>query len=102
MQDNALGYVANDTIIYMATKGLYYIFWLANSPNFNSIEDECEKMKKYIEEKYPEIHRSCKTLREVVKEAWNAVAYENIIDLIKSMLDRCKAVIAAGGWHTEY
>jgi hypothetical protein len=37
-----------------------------------------------------------------VKEAWNAVAYENIIDLIKSMLDRCKAVIAAGGWHTEY
>jgi hypothetical protein len=91
MQDNVLGYVANDTIIYMATKGLYYIFWLANSPNFNSIE-----------EKYPEIHRSCKTLREVVKEAWNAVAYGNIIDLIKSMLDRCKAVIAAGGWHTEY
>jgi hypothetical protein len=48
MQDNVLGYVANDTIIYMATKGLYYIFWLANSPNFNSIEDECEKMKNIL------------------------------------------------------
>jgi hypothetical protein len=68
----------------------------------NLIEDIWEKMKDYIEEKYLEIHRSYSKLRVVVLEAWEAIAYADVLDLIRSMPARCKAVIDAGGWHTEY
>ena len=86
----------------MASKGLYPIFWPANSPDLNPIEDIWEKVKDYIGEKYPDIHRSYPKLRRAVQEAWEAVAYEDILDLIRSMPERCKAVIEAQGWHTKY
>jgi hypothetical protein len=59
-------------------------------------------MKDYIEEYYPEIYRSYPKLRAAVTEAWNTIAHEDILDLIRSMSNRCRAVIAAEGWHTEY
>lgn len=102
MQDNASGHTAKNTLAYMAQKGLYPIFWPANSPDLNPIEDMWEKMKDYIEEHYPEIHRSYPKLRATVIEAWNAIAHEHVLDLIRSMPDRCRAVIKAEGWHTEY
>jgi transposase len=102
MQDNARGHSAKDTIVYMANKGLYPIFWPANSPDLNPIEDIWEKMKDCIEEKASKIHRSYKKLREVVEEAWNTVAHEDILELIRSMPKRCQAVIDAKGWHTEF
>jgi transposase len=79
----------------MADRGLYLIFWPANSPDLNPIEDLWEKIKDYIEEHYPKIYRLYKKLREAVVEAWNTIKHEDILSLIRSMLERCKAVIAA-------
>ena len=102
MQDNASGHAAKDTLAYLASLGLRPICWLANSPDLNPIEDVWEKMKDYIEQHYPEIHRSYAKLRAAVTEAWNAIVHEDILDLIKSMPERCNAVIVAEGWHREY
>ena len=55
-----------------------------------------------MEQKYPEIHRSYPKLRAAVVEAWGSIAHEDILDLIRSMPKRCKAVIEAEGWHTTY
>jgi hypothetical protein len=102
VQDNASGHAVKDTLVYLASFGLRPIYWPANSPDLNPIEDIWEKMKDYIEEHNLEIHRSCPKLRAAVIEAWNAIVHEDILDLIKSMPDRCRAVIAGEGWHTEY
>jgi hypothetical protein len=52
-------------------------------------------MKDYIIKYYPEIHRSYLKLSAVVAEAWNITAHGYILDLIKSMPDRCKTIIKA-------
>lgn len=82
-------------------KAYTLFFWPANSPDLNPIETLWNKIKDYIEGRYPEIHRSYPKLRAAVVEAWNAVAHKDILDLIRSMPERCKAVIDAEGWHTS-
>lgn len=59
-------------------------------------------MKDYIEEQYPDVHRSYSRLREAVIEAWNSITLEQIQELIGTMHERCQAVIDARGGHTKY
>lgn len=102
MQDNAKPHAAKATLEDMNRRGLIPIFWPANSPDLNPIETLWDRMKDYIQDKYPEIHRSYADLRVAVLEAWESISQEEVIDLIKSMPDRCQAVIDADGWHTKY
>jgi len=102
MQDNAGAHAAKDTLIEMQVQGVIPMYWPANSPDLNPIETVWNWMKDYIQAKYGEIHRSYPRLREAVIEAWNAVTDEQVKELIKSMHDRCQAVIDAEGWHTKY
>jgi hypothetical protein len=59
-------------------------------------------MKNYIEEKYPDYHRSYNRLRETVHEAWKSISKETIQALIRGMGDRCIEVILAEGCPTKY
>jgi ketohexokinase/beta-glucosidase len=103
MQDNAAGHAAKATLQHMREHNLIPIYWPANSPDLNPIETLWDKIKDYyIQEKYPDIHRSYPRLRAAVCEAWNSITEEDIQDLIKSMHNRCQAVIDAEGWHTKY
>jgi Transposase. len=102
MQDNAGGHAAGDTLAFMREKGLMPIFWPALSPDLNPIETLWNRIKDIIEEKDPEIHRSYPRLRKAIIEAWNSITDEEIRDLIRTMHDRCQAVIDADGWHTKY
>lgn len=89
MQDNATEHATKDTLVYIANKGLYPIFWPANSPDLNLIKTLQNKIKNYIKEKYPDIHRSYPKLRAAVVEAWELIIYKDILDLIRSILERC-------------
>jgi hypothetical protein len=59
-------------------------------------------MKDYIQEYYPQIHRSYKRLKQAVQEVWDSITHERIKELIHSMRVRCFVVIRARGWYTEY
>ncbi len=59
-------------------------------------------MKDYIEEHYPEVHRSYKRLREVVQKAWELITIKTIRALIREMPKRCRAVIRAHGAYTKF
>ena len=82
----------------MREHSLIPIYWPANSPEWNLIEILWDEIK----EIYPDIHRSHPRLRVAVCEEWNSITEEDIQDLIKSMHNRCQAVIDAEGWHTKY
>ena len=102
MQDNASGHAAKATIEEMERLGIRPIFWPANSPDWNPIGTVWDWIKDYIQEKYPDIHRSYPRLREAVIEAWNSITDEQIKELIGTMPERCQAVIDAQGGHTKY
>jgi hypothetical protein len=48
---------------------------------------------------------ACETmeeLQEVVAAEWDKIDAEHMETLVRSMPNRCKAVIEADGWHTRY
>lgn len=102
MQDNASGHAAKATMEEMERKGIRPIFWPANSPDLNPIETIWDWIKDYLQEKYPDVHRSYPRLRDAVNEAWNSITDEQVRELIATMPDRCQAVIEAKGGHTKY
>jgi len=101
-QDNAKGHSSAFTKSVFAAINIQPIFWPANSPDLNPIETIWDIIKDYIQEKYPEYHRSYKRLREAVQEAWESITPATITELIRSMGDRCIEVILADGGHTKY
>jgi transposase len=74
----------------------------ANSPDLNPIETIWDEIKDYIEEKYPEVYRSYKQLREVVLEAWESITEVTIKELIRGIGDRYIKVILVDGAYTKY
>ena len=102
IQDNAGGHAARDTLAFIREKGLVPIFQPALSPDLNPIETLWNRIKDIIKEKDPEIHRSYPKLRAAIIEAQNLITDKEIRDLIRTMYDRCQAVIDANGQHTKY
>lgn len=72
------------------------------SPDLSPIKTIWDDMKDYIEAYYPQVHSFYKSLREAIQEAWDSITHERIIELVRSMKERCQAVIKAGGCRTKY
>ena len=56
-------------------------------------------MKDYAVRKYPDDHSNYDRLRQGAKEAWDAITAEELLQLVRSMKDRCQAVIDVDGRH---
>jgi transposase len=82
--------------------GITPMFWPANSPDLNPIENIWDLMKDYIQEKYPKVYRSYPRLKIAIKEAWESITLAIIPELIRTMGDRCIDIIVANGRHTKY
>jgi len=101
-QDNAKGHASAFARSVFEAAGIRVMEWPPCSPDLNPIEIIWDDMKDYIQEHYPEVHRSYKRLRAAIQEAWESISYERIKELVHSMRERCQAVIKADGWYTKY
>ena len=103
MQDNASGHVASFTRQELSDRGISTIFWSAFSSDLNPIEAVWNMMKNWIQLHYGDEDKlSYESLRQAVREAWDAIHGEQFDELIDSMNDRCEAVIRAKGMYTKY
>lgn len=103
MQDGAPGHAAAETQEDLRERGIMVMEWPPFSPDLNPIESCWNWMKDWIEDRYGlEEKPSYEKLRQYVKEAWEALPDDYLKELLASMPDRCKAVIAAKGMHTKY
>ena len=75
--------------------------WCPQSPDLNLIEALWRDMESYLGKKYGRI-ADLNALKHAVKEAWDQVGSERLEELIKSMPDPLRAVIAANGGATRY
>jgi len=74
--------------------------WPGSSPDLNPIENMWVFMKKKVAEQNP---TSEKSLIEAIKRVWTTCITPAYCDnLVKSMPDRIKAVLANKGQHTKY
>ena len=102
MQDNALGHATKLTIQEFNERSIFPIFWPAFSPNLNPIETLWNRMKDWIAWNYLNRKASYHQLRTQVIEAWQAIGEETLAELIATMPQRCRDVIAANGSHTKW
>ena len=78
MQDNASGHSAKATIEALEAMGIKPIFWPSKSPDLNPIETLWDRIKDYIQEKYPQVHRSYPKLKAAVIEAWESITNDEV------------------------
>ena len=69
------------------------------SPDLNPIENLWATLAREVEKKQCD---SIEELQDAIEEAWKTVDQEHMRKLAASMPQRCAAVIAANGWHTQY
>lgn len=101
MQDGAPGHAAQYTRAELEERGITVITWPAFSPDLNPIETLWNEMKNTLQEKYPE-KMTYDQLRTAVKEIWDAIPDDRVRELIRTMRQRCEAVIEANGLYTKY
>jgi len=104
--DNDPKHMAKVTKAYLESIGVTEIegrllYWPAQSPDLNPIENMWAYLKKQLA-KYPTPPRSCKELWERISVEWYKIPVEYCRSLIRSMPRRLKAVHRAKGKQTKY
>lgn len=112
-QDNARPHVSKKTTEFLENAarehGFSIIKWPPNSPDMSPIEHLWACLKLELHRRYPDtkyLQGSPDTVRrtlcERLMEIWWDIGEEILNSLIDSMPRRVHALIAAGGWYTEY
>ena len=106
MQDIAPPHSSRMTVMKLRERGISTIEWPPCSPDLNPIESVWNKMKYFIQDKYPDLgegwQRSSHKIQEIVDEAWESVSSEDLMNLHFTMPARCQAVLDAKGGSTQY
>jgi transposase len=101
MQDGAPGHSAEYTLEELRERDITVISRPAYSPDLNPIETLWNRIKNELQENYSE-KMTYDELRAAVKAIWDAIPDDDVRDLIRTMRQRCEAVIAANGLFTRF
>lgn len=85
MHDNAKPHASRHTAEEMTARGITVIPWPPYSPDLNPIEKVWNKMKDYLQQKWPQVSTSYDVNRRRVTEAWNEVGRPFLRDQIESI-----------------
>ena len=109
MQDNAKVHKATEVMEFLAENHIPIMEWPAQSPDLNPLENLWADFKARFHKRFIELfNHASKSLEakyrygEVLQEVWYSQGNEMVDALIKSMPERCAAVIAANGGWTEW
>ena len=99
LHDNDKKFNSNIVTEYLHENGISKIDFPPYSPDLNPIENLWATMQRAVEK------HACETmeaLQDAVAEEWGKLDKRHMRNLARSMPERCAAVIAAAGWHTDY
>ena len=99
MQDNAPCHSSRRTLGWMKENGIELLEWPPQSPDLNPIENLWAILKRDIQKKQPK--NACE-LDKFVREAWEGINLQYLLNLVESMPTRIKMAIAAKGYSIPY
>jgi transposase len=109
MQDNAPIHISARAREWFEIIGVGVLKdWPPYSPDLNPIEHLWFRLKEAVYKinlRFDEIRSNDEVraaLKDILPEAWRAIEGDIIKNVLRSMPDRLKAVIAADSWHTKY
>lgn len=108
MQDNASIHTAKKVIKWLEDEGIEVMDWPPYSPDLNPIEHLWAQLKQWINDNYPDLidmgksEAAYQRLFQAIRESWEAIGQEAIVELVKSMDTRVNAVLLARGSYTRF
>lgn len=98
-QDNDPKHTSRVAKEFIAQNGIKTMDWPSNSPDLNPIENLWQIIKNKVEKRMP---RNIEELGEFLAEEWEAVPEETVINLVKSIKNRCEMVLEKNGDRISY
>jgi hypothetical protein len=80
-------------------RAIRLLWWLANSPDLNPIENVGRLLKARVQKRFP---RTEEEKTQVIKEEWERLQPQAIRKYCLNMKDKCLSVLKAGGGHTRF
>ena len=99
-QDNAPCHSARTTQQLLRANNVRLLDWPAKSQDLNPIEHVWDLLKRRVRQLRQ--HRTLAQLQHDVNQIWRQITQPTIQNYIRSMRQRCRAVIDANGGHTRY
>lgn len=99
MEDGASPHTAKLTKQLHDLCGIEKMYWPANSPDLNPIENVWRLLKQRVAKRFP---RTLAEVRQCIEKEWAALDLSDVARYIGNMNERCRTVINAKGGHTRW